>query len=73
MQVPDAERTAEDSLAFKYSGGYWDARRRGQYEGCRDIFGPDPSGGGPPARSASGGLTRGGSLTPGQAPGPGSQ
>lgn len=41
MQVPEAERTSEDSLGFKYKGGYWEARQQGHYEGCRDIFGPD--------------------------------
>lgn len=40
-QVPEAERTSEDSLGFKYKGGYWEARQQGHYEGCRDIFGPD--------------------------------
>ena len=39
-QVPEGER-GEDSLAFRYRGDYWQARRRGNYEGCRDIFGPD--------------------------------
>ncbi|KAK9801882.1 hypothetical protein WJX73_007191 [Symbiochloris irregularis] len=39
-QVPDSER-GEDSLAFRYSGGYWESRRKGHFEGCRDIFGQD--------------------------------
>ena len=26
-------------LAFEYSGGYWESRDKGKFEGCRDIFG----------------------------------
>ena len=29
-----------NELAFAYKGGYWEARERGDWEGCRDIFGP---------------------------------
>lgn len=28
-----------EQLTFVYKGGYWDARDRGVFEGCRDIFG----------------------------------
>lgn len=32
-----------DELAFKYRGGYWEERAKGEFTGCRDIFGPmDP-------------------------------
>lgn len=27
-------------LAFAYKGGYWEAREKGDWVGCRDIFGP---------------------------------
>ncbi|CAM6008123.1 unnamed protein product [Sphagnum balticum] len=26
---------------FEYIGGYWEARKEGKWENCRDIFGPD--------------------------------
>lgn len=26
---------------FEYKGGYWEARKQGKYDSCRDIFGPD--------------------------------
>lgn len=56
LQVPESERTNEDCLAFKYKGGYWNARRRGVFEGCRDIFGPDPP------QQVSAGSVQGGSA-----------
>ena len=27
--------------AYKYHGGYFEAREKGNWEGVRDIFGPD--------------------------------
>ncbi|PSC68755.1 oxysterol-binding -related 1D isoform X1 [Micractinium conductrix] len=32
---------------FKYKGGYWESRETGNWEGCRDIFGPGVPGGEP--------------------------
>ncbi|KQK24131.1 oxysterol-binding protein-related protein 1B [Brachypodium distachyon] len=32
------DRDAEDGT-FRYTGGYWDAREEGTWDGCRDIFG----------------------------------
>ena len=29
-----------ETPAFQYAGGYWEARKTGNWEGCRDIFGP---------------------------------
>jgi oxysterol-binding protein 1 len=29
-----------NELAFAYKGGYWEARDKGDWVGCRDIFGP---------------------------------
>lgn len=29
-----------NELAFAYKGGYWEAREKKDWEGCRDIFGP---------------------------------
>lgn len=29
-----------NELAFAYKGGYWEARDKGDWAGCRDIFGP---------------------------------
>ena len=29
-----------NELAFKYKGGYWEAREARRWDGCRDIFGP---------------------------------
>ena len=29
-----------NELAFAYKGGYWEAREKGDWVGCRDIFGP---------------------------------
>jgi len=28
-----------EGLAFEYAGGYWESRKAGNFEGCRDIFG----------------------------------
>ncbi|GMH33586.1 hypothetical protein BSKO_01420 [Bryopsis sp. KO-2023] len=28
-----------EEMIFKYKGGYWESRDRGNFEGCRDIFG----------------------------------
>lgn len=32
------ERDTEDG-AFRYTGGYWEAREQGKWDGCHDIFG----------------------------------
>uniref|UniRef100_A0A1D1ZMT1 PH domain-containing protein n=1 Tax=Auxenochlorella protothecoides TaxID=3075 RepID=A0A1D1ZMT1_AUXPR len=37
--VPSAKPGEEP--AYRYKGGYWEAREAGTFEGCRDIFGPD--------------------------------
>lgn len=29
---------------YRYKGGYWEARESGNWEGCRDIYGPGPVG-----------------------------
>ena len=39
-KVPDA--VPGETPAYKYKGGYWEARKTGNWEGCRDIFGPGP-------------------------------
>lgn len=30
------------SNTYRYTGGYWEARERGEWEGCPDIFGQVP-------------------------------
>jgi len=35
--VPGARRG--EQLAYRYEGGYWEAREAGRYTDCRDIFG----------------------------------
>ena len=35
--IPNA--TQGEQPAYEYSGGYWEARKKGDYDGCRDIFG----------------------------------
>lgn len=30
-----------ETPAFVYKGGYWESRREGRWEGCRDIFSTD--------------------------------
>lgn len=37
-KIPNS--VAGETPAFKYKGGYWEARKTGNWEGCRDIFGP---------------------------------
>uniref|UniRef100_A0ACD5WK91 Uncharacterized protein n=1 Tax=Avena sativa TaxID=4498 RepID=A0ACD5WK91_AVESA len=32
------DRDTEDGT-FRYTGGYWEAREKGRWDGCRDIFG----------------------------------
>lgn len=34
-------RKPGEDLVFRYKGGYWEARETGDWEGCRDIFGPN--------------------------------
>lgn len=29
-----------ETPVYTYKGGYWEARKAGNWEGCRDIFGP---------------------------------
>lgn len=38
-KVPDA--VPGETPAFVYKGGYWESRKQGRWDGCRDIFGPD--------------------------------
>ena len=35
--IPNA--TQGEDPTYEYSGGYWEARKKGDYDGCRDIFG----------------------------------
>ncbi|KAK9916982.1 hypothetical protein WJX75_009487 [Coccomyxa subellipsoidea] len=44
-QVPGGRRGLE---TWRYIGGYWEARETGNWEGCRDIYGPGPKGEKPP-------------------------
>ena len=37
----------ECPLLPRYKGGYWESRETGNWEGCRDIFGPGVPGGEP--------------------------
>ena len=37
-RVPDA--VPGETPVYKYKGGYWEARQAGNWQGCRDIFGP---------------------------------
>lgn len=36
-KVPNGK--AGESAMYEYTGGYWDARKNGNWKGCRDIFG----------------------------------
>ena len=38
-RVPNA--VPGEQAAFVYKGGYWEARKQGRWEGCRDIFSND--------------------------------
>ena len=38
-KVPNA--VPGETPAFVYKGGYWESRREGRWEGCRDIFSTD--------------------------------
>lgn len=33
----------KSSNTYRYVGGYWEARERGKWESCPDIFGQIPS------------------------------
>lgn len=33
----------ESTDTYRYSGGYWEAREQGKWEGCPDIFGQVPN------------------------------
>lgn len=37
--TPDPDHKKGEELAFKYCGGYWEERAKGEFTGCRDIFG----------------------------------
>lgn len=45
LQVPGGRRGYD---LWLYKGGYWEAREAQNWEGCRDIYGPGPSGQQPP-------------------------
>jgi len=35
-------RKGKGKDTYEYIGGYWEAREKGRWDGCPDIFGPDP-------------------------------
>ncbi|KAG0584784.1 hypothetical protein KC19_3G234000 [Ceratodon purpureus] len=35
-------RKGKGKDTYEYIGGYWEARDKGRWDGCPDIFGPDP-------------------------------
>jgi hypothetical protein len=37
-------RKGKGKDTYEYIGGYWEARDKGRWDGCPDIFGPDPAG-----------------------------
>nr|XP_024386741.1 oxysterol-binding protein-related protein 1B-like isoform X2 [Physcomitrium patens] len=37
-------RKGKGKDTYEYIGGYWEARDKGRWDGCPEIFGPDPAG-----------------------------
>jgi hypothetical protein len=40
-------RKGKGKDTYEYVGGYWEAREKGRWDGCPDIFGPESQENGP--------------------------